>query len=160
MSSSFKNNGGTKSIAKKIKALNDLKTSLPTVLGNECVSFFKASFRKQGWEDEGLQRWKPRKGEITRGVAKASKKSSGSRAILVQSGDLRNSIVVESANWGKIRIVSQLPYSAIHNEGGNGLAWGKNKFQMPKRKFMGRSRKLHNILRDKLERKINSAMRA
>lgn len=147
----MKNKGGTESLKRKIAALEKVKTTLPTILANESVNFFKQSFRKQGWEDEGVQPWKPRKS--------TDKKNKG-KAILVQSGDLRNSITIESANWGKIRIVSQLPYSAIHNEGLNGKAWGKHPFKMPKRKFMGRSRKLMNNLRGKMENKINNAMKA
>jgi phage gpG-like protein len=146
-----KNRGGTESLRKKINALNAVKSSLPTILGNDMVNFFKGSFRKQGWEDEGVQAWKPRKSK--------SVKNKG-KAILVQSGSLSRSIHMSFANWQKIRIESNLPYSAIHNEGLNGLAWGKHKFKMPKRKFMGRSRKLHNNLRAKMEYKINGAMRA
>lgn len=155
-----KNRGGTESLMRKIKALEVVKTELPTILANECVTFFKASFRKQGFDDGNLQKWKPRKGQISSGIAKVSKKSDSSRAILVKSGDLRASINIEVANWKRIVISSKLPYSAIHNNGGKGLAWGKNAFQMPQRKFMGRSRGLHNKLREKIELKINKAMRA
>jgi phage gpG-like protein len=142
-----KNRGGTESIRKKIAALNKIKTELPQILANDMVNFFKASFDKQGFEDEGVQRWKPRKNV-----------DSG-RAILVKSGDLKRSIMVEFANWSKIRIKSALPYSAIHNQGLQGKAFGKTSFQMPKRKFMGRSRKLHNNLRDRMENKLNWVMR-
>jgi phage gpG-like protein len=155
-----RNRGGTDSIKRKIAAFNNLKGTLPTLLGNDAVNFFKNSFRKQGWEDEGMQRWKPRKGEVNAGISRVSKKSGSGRAILVKSGDLKKSIIVELANWRKIRITSNLPYAAIHNEGLKGSAWGKHPFQMPKRKFMGRSRKLHNNLRAKIETKINSAMKA
>lgn len=156
-----KNRGGTESLMRKIKALEVVKTELPDILANECVTFFKASFRKQGWDDGSTQKWKPRKGEIgVGGIAKVSKKSASSRAILVKTGELRASINVEVANWKRIVISSKLPYSAIHNNGGKGLAWGKNAFQMPQRKFMGRSRTLHNKLRNNIELKINKAMRA
>ena len=146
-----KNRGGTESLMRKIKALEGVKTELPTILANECVTFFKASFRKQGWDDGSVQKWKPRKGD---------KKGDSTRATLVKSGDLYGSINIEVANWKRIVISSKLPYSAIHNNGGKGLAWGKHPFQMPQRKFMGRSRTLHNKLRDKIELKINKAMRA
>lgn len=150
-----KNRGGTESLIRKINALNNLKNDLTTILANDIVNFFKKSFRKQGWEDTGVQRWQPRKGEISGGIAKVSKKSAGGRGILIQSGDLSKSIEVESANWGNIRIKSALPYSAIHNDGLMGKAFGKYSFKMPKRKFMGRSRVLHNQLKEKMERKMN-----
>jgi len=144
-----KNRGGTESLKRKIAALNQIKTTLPDILANDSVNFFKASFRKQAWEDEGLQKWKPRKA-----------KEKAGRGILIKSGDLVKSIFVESANWKRIRIVSNLPYSAIHNEGLKGLAFGKHPFQMPKRKYMGRSRKLHTLLRNRIETKLNTAFKA
>jgi len=142
-----KNRGGTESLKRKINALNALKDELPTILANDMVNFFKKSFRKQGWDDGGTQPWSPRK-----------KQDSG-RAILVKTGDLSQSPEVESANWKRIRIKSDLPYSAIHNEGKQGLAWGKHSFKMPKRKFMGNSRTLTNQLKEKMEKKMNIVFR-
>jgi phage gpG-like protein len=156
-----RNRGGTESIQRKIAALNGVKKSFPDVLANDIKNYFMNSFRLQGWEDEGTQKWEPRKGQVGySGLAKVAKKSDSSRAILVKTGDLRKSIRVELASWNKLRIVSDLPYSAIHNEGLKGKAFGKHDFTMPKRKFMGRSRKLHNQLKSKMEKTINTAMRA
>lgn len=143
-----KNTGGTDSIKRKIAALKMVRSSLPTILANECVNFFKGSFKRQGWLDSGIMPWKPRK------------KSDPGRAILVKSGDLRKSVFVEAATWKTVRISSNLPYSAIHNEGGMGKAFGKHSFQMPKRKFMGDSKKLRGLLTAKIEGKINKAMKA
>ena len=154
-----KNRGGTESLKRKINALNILKDQLPTILANDMVNFFKKSFRKQGWDDGNFQKWQARKGEITGGIAQVSKKSAGGRAVLVKTGDLVNSLEIESANWKRIRIKSDLPYSAIHNEGKQGLAWGKHSFKMPKRKFMGNSRTLTNQLKEKMEKKMNIVFR-
>jgi len=142
-----KNRGGTESLKRKINALNALKDELPAILANDMTNFFKKSFRKQGWDNGGVQSWKPRK-----------KQDSG-RAILVKTGALVSSIEVESANWKRIRIKSDLPYSAIHNEGKQGLAFGKHSFKMPQRKFMGNSRTLMNQLKEKMEKKMNIVFR-
>lgn len=136
---------------RKINALKQMKTELPVVLANDCVNFFKESFRKQGWDDGGLQKWAPRKDQD-------NKKNKG-KAILHQTGDLKKSIVAEMATFSKIKIVSKLPYSAIHNEGLQGKAWGKHSFKMKKRKFMGKSRALENKLKKKIEDKLNIAFR-
>jgi phage gpG-like protein len=145
-----RNKGGTESLKKKIDALNVLKTTMPKVLANDCVNFFKASFKKQGWDDQGLVKWKGRKNDVDPG-----------RAILIGkgSGHLRQSIVVQSANWQKVVIVSQLPYSAIHNEGLDGKAFGKHNFKMPKRKFMGNSKKLISGMTKRLEVELNKVMK-
>lgn len=156
-----RNKGGTESLQRKIRAFNALKTILPVLIGNDAKNFFNDSFKKQGWEDEGIQKWQPRKGEVgIGGLSKVSKKSASGRAILVKTGDLKKSLFLEQADWGKVRISSDLPYSAIHNEGLEGNAFGKHKFKMPKRKFMGRSRKLHNRLKELMEKKINGSMKA
>jgi phage gpG-like protein len=142
-----KNRGGTESLKRKIDLLNRIKTQLPNELAKESVKFFRANFGKQGFLDQSVQKWKKRK-------------DNKKHLILVKSGALRESIEIESADWRRIRIVSDLPYSAIHNEGRKGLAWGKHPFQMPKRKFMGRSYELHKKLRFKLETAINRVMKA
>jgi phage gpG-like protein len=106
------------------------------LIGNEAKVFFVNSFRLQGFEDRSVQKWTPRK--------KQDKKRSG-RAILVDSGDLRRSIIREPVNKSQlsVKISTDLPYAKIHNEGGMGNAWGRAPFKMPKRKFMGDSYKLN-----------------
>ena len=106
------------------------------LIGNEAKVFFVNSFRLQGFEDRSVQKWTPRK--------KQDKKRSG-RAILVDSGDLRRSIIREPVNKSQlsVKISTDLPYAKIHNEGGMGNAWGRAPFKMPKRQFMGDSYKLN-----------------
>ena len=98
------------------------------LIGNEAKNFFVESFRKQGFEDTIVEKWKPRKKEGKR---------SG-RAILVDSGDLRRSIIRQPVNKAQLRvkISTDLNYAKFHNEG-----IGK----MPKREFMGNSYKLNEL---------------
>jgi len=98
------------------------------LIGNEAKNFFVASFRKQGFDDRNVQPWKPRKKEGKR----------KGRAILVDSGDLRRSIVREPANKTQlsVKISTDLPYAKVHNEGTS---------KMPKRQFMGDSYKLNEM---------------
>ena len=99
------------------KARTALERSL-ILIGNTAKNHFIQSFRNQGFDDKSIKRWMPRKGEVSGfGV---SKKSKGSRAILVKSGDLRRSIKLDTINKSNLGLVisSDLPYSKIHNEGG------------------------------------------
>ncbi len=98
------------------------------LIGNEAKNFFVASFRKQGFDDRNVQPWKPRKKEGKR----------KGRAILVDSGDLRRSIVREPVNKTQlsVKISTDLPYAKVHNEGTT---------KMPKRQFMGDSYKLNEM---------------
>jgi phage gpG-like protein len=88
-------------------------------VGNTAKVFFVSSFRKQGWDDKSVEKWKPRK-------KKTYKTKSGktvddtTRAILVKTGDLRRSIIRDPANRAalSIKIHTDLPYAKIHNDGG------------------------------------------
>lgn len=99
------------------------------LIGNEAKNFFVNSWRLQGFEDRSVQKWTPRK--------KQDNKRAG-RAILVDSGDLRRSIIREPVNKTQlsVKISTDLPYAKVHNEG-----IGK----MPKRQFMGDSYKLNEL---------------
>ncbi|MDR1846744.1 MAG: hypothetical protein LBR17_01320, partial [Bacteroidales bacterium] len=56
---------------------------------------------------------------------------------------------------GEAHIVSNLPYSAVHNEGGQAKVFGKYSFTMPKRQFMGNSERLQNDISDKINYEMN-----
>ena len=81
------------------------------LIGNEAKNFFVNSWRVQGFEDRTVEKWKPRKKETKRSIG---------RAILVQSGDLRRSIIRQPVNKAQlsVKISTDLPYAKIHNEGG------------------------------------------
>lgn len=150
-----RNRAGTTLLKKQIATLNQVKSTLPTKIGNTCETFFKASFRKQGWDDQSVKRWLQRKGEITAGVSMLAKGGKGGRAILMKSGDLRRSIHTTVASWKRVVITSDMPYSAIQNNGGVGIAWGKHRFKMPQRKFMGNSYRLRVKITQLMERELN-----
>jgi phage gpG-like protein len=97
------------------------------LIGNEAKNFFVNSFRVQGFEDKSVDKWKPRKKQTKRNIG---------RAILVDSGDLRKSIIREPVNKANlsVKISTDLDYAKIHNEG-----IGK----IPKRQFIGNSYKLN-----------------
>lgn len=134
------------SLQKKIKGLKQLKNTLPILVANEAKNFFQASFRNQGFTDTGLQKWQRRK----------SIRNDKGRAILVDTGDLRNSIRVRIATFNKIVITSDLPYSAVHNYGKRS---GRGKgFTMPKRQFMGKSKKLDTIIVKLIKKQINKVI--
>jgi phage gpG-like protein len=129
-------------------------TAFITVMGTDAKNHFVKSFRNQGFEDDSIQRWQPRKNEISGGIARVRRKSLGSRAILVKTGDLRRSVRVISKSYRSIVVGSDLPYAQIHNDGLYGNAYGKHRFKMPKRQFIGHSNKLIRQLRAKLDSRI------
>ena len=144
-------------------------TAFITVMGTDAKNHFVKSFRNQGFEDDSIQRWQPRKNEISGGIARVRRKSLGSRAILVKTGDLRRSVRVISKSYRSIVVGSDLPYAQIHNDGkrtgyayvkphkrsdGSNVSGFSRKLRMPKRQFIGHSNKLIRQLRAKLDSRI------
>lgn len=168
-----------------LQNLQKIKKDLPLVLSNDALKFFNDSFKKQGWDDNGITKWKKRK----------TKKDNAGRGILIKSGALRRSIKIKEANFNRIIISSNMPYSKIHNEGFKGKenvkahtrrVFGKVKvssvstrktrkvqavigvqqidahtrqMDMPKRQFMGNSRTLQTIQIKKIEKIIISCFK-
>lgn len=77
---------------------------LPLIIGNEVVNYSLEAFEKQRWDGTP---WKQRQ----------SKKDTG-RAILVKSTRLKRSIRIVSYTPSSVIVGSDVPYAAIHNNGG------------------------------------------
>lgn len=146
---------------KMIRTTLDKTMRKASVLG---LNHFKDSFRNQGFTDSSLVPWKPIK-----------QKLSPSRAILINSGHLRDSIQILDRNMRQITFGTYARYAEIHNEGGTinirntdkakryfwymykktgqphwkNMALSKKQvftINMPKRQFIGESAVLlHNI---------------
>lgn len=176
--------------AQRLKVQANIKAAV-TIMGNDALNHFKSSFTNQGFTDEGLSKWKPRKRSKRRG------KSDSSRAILVKSGTLKRSLIKESTGLHSVKITTNVPYAIFHNEGGVmyrkpfkrtatrsvrirgayrslGDERGRGKkvkimgkrhnvsatsYKLPKRQFVGHSRKLIDNLRNKLNNKIKDAFK-
>lgn len=135
---------------------------LPIIIGNEAVRLFKKNFQDEGFFGKPWQqvkrrqthtvKYKTKSGMRSRIVPKA-KGAAGTRKILTgNTGDLGRSIKMKP-QIAKVTIYSDLPYSAVHNEG---LRAGRGKgFTMPRRQFMGDSPELHRVLREKIEKHLN-----
>lgn len=120
---------------------------LPIRVGNIAQSHFKDNFRRGGFVNGGLKRWKPSK-RIGRAKGAAGKYST----LLSSRNFLYNSITYKPSP-GKVVISSYAPYAAVHNEG---LRAGRGKgFQMPKRQFIGDSKELTEKVTQTIETTIN-----
>lgn len=86
-------------------------STLPAVIGNEVVNFAKERFEQQNWLDKGPEPW----------VKRSSKtKRNQGRNILVDSGRLKRSPRVISANTDLVGVGSDVPYARAHNDGFDG----------------------------------------
>ena len=144
---------------KKRQTLERLTSELPKALGQVAVTQFTQNFTKQGFEDVGVQKWKDvkrrdpnsewygyRRGKFSKAATTA--------AILTETGNLKKSIFIKSANKNKVvigtnQVVSK--YAKLHNEGGYN-SMGK---VVPQRKFIGSSRSLENKMKKMVLTSIN-----
>lgn len=85
-----------------------VKRELPVIIGREAVNFYKDRFRFGGWIDTSFNRWLQRDSKAPRNEG---------RALLVDTGKLRNSIRVIETGANYVVIGSDMPYAEAHNEG-------------------------------------------
>ena len=138
-----------------LKARKALEAAIVDV-GNTAKVFFVESFRKQGWDDKSVQKWKPRK-RTTYKTKSGKVVDDTTRAILVKEGDLRRSIIRNPANRAalSIKISTNLDYAKIHNDGLMGKAFGKHPFKMPKRQFIGDSYNLNEKVKAVIVKRLD-----
>jgi phage gpG-like protein len=86
------------------------RRKVPLIIGTEAVKFAKSNFRAQGFQGDNTEKWTARK----RDPEKTKKRR---RAILVQSGRLKQSIRITRISMEAVTIGSDVPYAQIHNEG-------------------------------------------
>lgn len=136
--------------ADQMKMRKALEAAIVDV-GNTARVFFIDNFRKQGFDDKTVQKWKPRKVQDKR----------AGRAILVKTGDLRRSIIRNPANRAAltVKISTDLAYAKIHNDGGMGKAYGKHSFKMPKRQFIGDSYNLNEKVKAVIVKRLDKVFK-
>jgi len=109
-------------LGKKLANYKANKPRLMRLIANNAVNFFKVTnFEAEGFVDNGVKKWKPRKDKDT------------GRRLLVKTGRGRQSIHTQLISAEKVVIVADAPYMKYHNDGTK---------KLPQRKFMGNSRTL------------------
>jgi phage gpG-like protein len=138
------------------KARKALENAVVEV-GNTAKNFFVENFRKQGFDDKTVQRWKPRK-RTTYRTKSGRIVNDTTRAILVKEGDLRRSIIrVPNRAAMSVKIQTDLIYAKVHNEG---LRAGRGKgFIMPKRQFIGDSYNLNEKVKAVIVKRLDKVFK-
>jgi len=126
-----------------------LKKTLPPVIGNDVKNFFLKSFRDQGFTDKALEKWPEvnRRIKDTKEYLYPKKKKLGRRtkAINVNTGRFRKSIIVIEARFNKIVVGSVgVPYAKYVNE---------------KRQVVGDSAVLRAQLKKKIKKEMDKILR-
>jgi phage gpG-like protein len=121
-------------------------------------NFDNESFESNKWQEVKRRRPDSKWYGFKMGERKNFSTTRANDKILHDTGALRRSLVMEENTIyrpGEAHIVSDLPYSAVHNEGGTAHIFGKKAFTMPKRQFMGESESISEEIMDKINKKIN-----
>lgn len=100
--------------------LERTKRELPVALAKQAEGYFVDSFKKGALSDkkwEEVQRRIP--GTRAYKYPKRTGLSRRTSPILVRTGNLRHktSNSIRDARWGMVRLVVDLPYAQVHNEG-------------------------------------------
>lgn len=120
--------------------------TLPVKVGREAKDHFQENFRKGGFVNGGLHKWKPSKR-----IGKGKKAESKYGTLLSSRNHLYSSINYVPGD-AEVHIQNKVPYAAVHNEG---LRAGRGKgFQMPKRQFIGDSKELNEKVKNTIEQEI------
>lgn len=166
-----------------------MERDAPRVMGTEGVQYFKQSFEKQAWEGRKWKESKRRKkssrwygfqyGARTvppnnhpkrRGAKSGYKRrkpnaitnyspAAGKRKTLSGlTGDLKESIDYRTTRRGA-EVYSDVPYAAVHNEGGYARRFGGKLFRMPRRQFMGDSPRLRQKIHREMARDIKRILK-
>lgn len=164
---------------KAINNYAKMKQELPKVIANECVKFFGDAFKKEGWTDTAYSPWKKRKQETKKSAGKPVLIGTGAlrRAVMTSNraatferirfvvnlpyASIHNNggTVQKSAHKrskfgeGKqthtgIFTGSKTTQKYHFKKGEESVSAGIAKY--PKRQFMGRSKALDEIIRNKI----------
>ena len=176
-------------IRRKEKAIKIMTEKMPDIIGTECVRVIKSNFVKSnpaGWAARAkvtdiaydYNRTSAYRTPVLEKKSKYKNPYKGSvvsskRPILVQTGNLRDSITYDKS--GNEVIIGVMPntkkagalqeahtYAKKMNEGGTGK-WGKNTTNTPARKFMptpseGPNEKMVSAITKKIDFEVNKIM--
>jgi hypothetical protein len=88
-----------------IQAYERQRPVLLKKLGNEAINHFKDNFRKQGFDDNVVEPWKKRKGNV-----------DPARAINVKTGRLRRSWDMVIQGLWRVMVINSAPYAGYVNK--------------------------------------------
>lgn len=160
----------SKSFAAIVDDVTRAINAMPARVGTCAVNFSKQRFVQQNWHDTTPEPWKPR----SRTRHGGERRQSG--AILVDSGRLKRSIRVVSADSNRVIIGTDVPYAEIHNEGLDGevsvrkhsrrsrkgrlhiVKAHKRRVHMPQRRFLGESQALATQLEELMIKELKNAI--
>ncbi len=129
----------------KVKEWDKTKRQLPRIIANDSLNHFLKGFRNGGGQTDA-GRWSDRR--------KTAKRNVG-RSTLIDTGALRRDVQIRRKTFKSIVLGTQsIIYARRHNEG----ITDKLGRKMPKREFLGDSKKLDKLNLKTILREIDKIM--
>ena len=125
---------------------------VPVKVAVKAEHHFKDSFRKGGFVNGGLHRWKPSKRQSN---PKHPDRAYGT--LLSRRNHLYSSIRHSTRPYVAV-VSTNVPYAKAHNEGTDNAGRG-HKTRVPKRQFMGDSKELTEQVRSIVTQEINKILK-
>lgn len=131
------------------------------ILGVEAVNHYKQSFQDEGFTDQVLNPWKDVKRRDPNSAwfghsgqtGKFSAARTTAKILTGETRELQNAITYRRIENG-VRVSNEKPYAGVHNYGGRAKIYGKKEFQMPQRRFIGKSAVLTENINAKIRREF------
>ncbi|MCB9245961.1 MAG: phage virion morphogenesis protein [Flavobacteriales bacterium] len=139
---------------------------IPRSIGKEGEDYFRESFQKESFD--GVK-WKEVKRRMPnsrwfgfeykgKGLKPFSPAATRRKILTGSTGDLAESIT-HRIEPGRVIFASDKPYAQVHNEGGHAFVFGKSKFTMPKRQFMGFSQEFDAQIDRIIEKRMDGVFK-
>lgn len=121
-------------------------------------NYFVQSFRRQGWDGKKwaeVNRRTPGTKEYKYPKNKGLRRRT--REILVGKGSLRRQVnsSIKLVNRSRIMFMVDLPYAAIHNDGGT----LRNGTKMTRRRYMGENKETNKLTKDIIKKYVNKTFK-
>lgn len=126
--------------------------TLPVKVGVAAEQHFRDNFRKGGFVNGGLHRWKPSKR-----IGKQKGAAGQYKTLLSSRNHLYNSVKHRWVPYTAI-VETNVPYAAAHNEGTNNAGRGHHT-HIPKRQFIGDSRELTDKAKVIILKEVNRILK-
>ena len=150
--------------------LEQSQRELLVLLPNQAQNYFLSSFKNQGFDgqpwkevqrrEDGTKAYKYPK---SKGLQRRTSPILVGAGYKVRGGTLRRAVSNMSRTaqirTNGFRMIVDLPYAAIHNEGLTGKAFGKHSFKMPKRQYIGQTAELTRMQEELIKRTIDRIWR-
>lgn len=141
-----------------LRRMEETKRNLPVIIAKQAEAHFTDSFTKGGLDENRwpeVKRRMPNEKAYNHPVKGISLNRWHSNPILVGKGELRRKVSrsISNATWSLIRLVVDLPYAKIHNEGGRTGRGGT--VEIPARPFMKQTPILRRLQIETIKKEIS-----